>query len=150
MPEFTVEEMEGANTPPTCRIDGRVHVGRLHSAPEWFAWNERIQDLRARAEKGEVTYKEMLAFYRDYFVDLFPRSLFRRDRDGKWIAPWAPDVADTLMRQPLSEIEEAFDRFFYRQAWANNVRILTTRTPTPGTDSSPRTHGIEPLAAQGA
>lgn len=125
-PHFDAAAMEAANVEPTIQIGSYVYTGRLLSAPEWFVWNERVQQLKARVEAGEAKGFEILAFYHSFFRTLFPRGLFRPG-----VPFWAPDVADSLIQEPLGAIEEAFAIFFARQAHANGVSAKSPST-TPG------------------
>ena len=145
-PHFDVAAMDASNVEPTIRIGRFVYVGRLLSAVEWFEWNERLQRLKERSEGGKVTGQELLAFYHAYFRAVFPPGLFRRG-----VPFWAPDVADMLIQEPLATIEEAFARFFARQALANGVKV-ETRTESPsmnGTSSSSSTRAAATICDEG-
>lgn len=148
-PHFDVPAMQASLVEPTIQIGDFVYVGRLHSAPEWFAWNERLQLLKAKVEAKTLTAAEVLAFYHEYFRSIFPASLFRRG-----VPFWAPDVANTLLQQPLEAIEDAFERFSARQATANGVTIeprsLAAPMTTHGTSSNDSTPAAAPPVAAGA
>lgn len=141
-PQFSVEEMQAANTRPTIEIEGYVYEGELFSAVDWFLWNERIQVLKKQVEGGHATHYDLLQFYHQFFRAVFPAGLWGLGLFRRGVPAWAPDVADTLLREPMSTIEEAFECFFGRQAQANGVEIPTaTRPPmTHGNGSSDKTH----------
>jgi len=140
---FDAEAMRREQLEPTIQIGGLLYVGRLFSAPEWLYWNERLQQLRARMEAGEVRDVEILVFYREYFRAIFPRKRYRF---------WWPDAADELLKEPLAVIEEAFERFFERQARANGAELLprtATRPPTTDGRSSSDSTLAAAVAAEG-
>lgn len=129
-PHFDADSLATANVEPSIQIGSYVYVGRLLSAPQWFQWNERLQELKQRILSNAATARDLLTFYHSFFRAVFPPGWFRPG-----LPFWAPDVADRLLQEPLPVIEEAFERFFERQARANGA-VPRTSPSTNGTSSS--------------
>lgn len=129
---FDADAMMREQEEPSLTVGNLLYFGRLLSAEEWFAWNERYAALSARIKDKTADMPDLLAFYRAYFTDLFPKSRRRF---------WAPDPVAHLMMRPFAVIQEAFEHFFALQAQANGVVVPTVESQptTHGTDSSSRT-----------
>lgn len=130
---FDADAMAAANEEPTLTVGSLLYYGRIFSALEWLAWNDRFAAISAQLKSGNATVYDLLAFYRAYFTDLFPR---RRRRF------WAPNPVDALMQQPYKIIQETFNRFFALQAQANGVTV-----PGPATSPPTKTHGTSSSAS---
>jgi hypothetical protein len=140
-PHFDADVMSAANVEPTIAIGHFTYVGRLFSAPEWFQWNERLQMLKASIEAGTAKSVDLLLFYHTFFRAIFRPGLFRRG-----VPFWAPDVADALLQEPLTTIQEAFERFFERQARANGASTKSPSTNGPNSNDATQV-AAEPVGA---
>lgn len=142
MPNFTAQLMAEAHEEPVLRLDTGSQVltfhGRVLSAPQWFPFLERYQELgrRAAASEGDEDSRDVAAQLRaqhqlhvDYLRAVFPKSRFR------W---WAPDPVKLLEHGHPRRLAETFERFFAHQVRVGQ-RGLSDESPTDGTSSPPRT-----------